>query len=180
MADPTTPVDSDVTDLTGISRTQGYEIRASEEFRYTIDRYGHWMAIRAMEPGQQCPCVRGVSEGPEPNCRICHGDGKLYTDHLVRGRVYTPKPQIGSETHVPIGQVYMHSPMIAIEPGVVIPKEADFVLELAIDVDTNEPLRPYTVRKVYKIVNVSEMRDIEGKIAFFQVKGELEAWGHAE
>ena len=160
--------------------TDDYEMQLSGELRDFIDQYGHWMAIRTVEPGQRCPCVRGVSEGPEPNCRICHGDGKLYLDHLVRGRVYTPKPLIGSETHMNIGQVYMHSPMIIVEPGVVIPKEADFVLELVIDPESNEPLRPYTIRRVYKVVNVSEMRDIEGKVTFFQIKGELEAWGHSE
>ena len=160
--------------------TSGYEMKLSEELRDSIDRYGHWLAVRKNVPGQVCPCVRGVSEGPRANCRICHGDGKLYVDHIVRGRVYTPKPAIGAETHVPIGQMYMHTPSIIIEPGVVRPNEADFILELVMNYDTNEPIRPYEVRSVFKIVNVAEMRDLAGKIAFFQIKAELEAWGHAE
>jgi len=160
--------------------TFGYEMKVAEELRDQIDRYGHWLAVRQVIPSQSCPCMRNVSEGPEPNCRICHGDGKLFVDHIVRGRVYTPKPQIGAETHVPIGQMYIHSPMFMLEPGVVTPKLADFILELVIDYDTNEPMRPYQIRNVFKIVNVAEMRDLKGKIAFFQIKCEKEAWEHPE
>jgi len=160
--------------------TTGYEMKMAEELRDQIDRYGHWLAIRQIVPGYACPCVRTVSEGPSENCRICHGDGKMYVDHIVKGRVYTAKPQLGSETHVPIGLTYIHGPTIIVEPGTVTPKEADYVLALVIDYATNEPIRPYEVRGVFKIVNVSEMRDIHGKIAFFQISAEAEAWEHPE
>ena len=160
--------------------TTNYEMKMAEEMRDLIDRYGHWLAIRTAIPGYNCPCVVDVSEGPASNCRVCHGDGKMYVDHIVRARGYTAKPQIGSEVHAPVGMIYIHGPTFLIEPGVVTPKVADYVLELVIDYDTNEPLRPYQIRDIFKIVNVAEMRDIYGKMAFYQINAEREAWGHVE
>jgi hypothetical protein len=160
--------------------TIGSEMRLIEQHRKFIEDYGYWMAVRHAVPGAKCPCIHGESEGPDDNCRICHGSGDMFVDHLVRGRKYTPRPEIGSEQRTPVGYVNIHAPMYQIESGVVRPHTTDYVMELVLDRNTGQPVRPYEIRVMYKIAHVDEMRDIQGKIAFFQIKTEEEGWEHDE
>lgn len=165
-------------DWNGFNRVTGGEMRIDEELRLFIRRYGYYVALRKSIPGA-CECVEDHTGSPDPNCRLCNGEGKRYVDHLVLGRKYTPRPEIGSEQRAPIGIAHTHAPLFITEPFTSdnsAPNTDDYLMELVLDEDLRTPIRPFKIRVAYKITHVDEMRDQNGVVAFYQIRAEEKAW----
>ena len=163
---------------TGFDTVTNGEMRVDEQLREFIHKYGYFVAWRKSIPGL-CECVKDFAGSPDPNCRLCFGEGKRFIDHLLLGRKYTPRPEIGSEQRSPLGIVHTHAPLFIIEP-LLSSKEApttdDYIVELVLDRDLRTPMRPYQIRVAYKVTHVDEMRDQKGDLAFFQMRCEEKAW----
>lgn len=165
-------------DWLGFDRVLNSEMRVDEEIRAFILKYGYYMALRKMTPGK-CECVRAFAGSPDPNCPQCFGEGKSPVDHIVYGRKYTPRPEIGSEQRAPLGTVHTHAPLFVVEPLLSsrdAPTTDDYIVELVLEPDNRTPLRPYKIRVAYKVTHVDEMRDLNGDVAFYQMRCEEKAW----
>ena len=176
LVDVVTPTKLD--DWLGFDRVTGSELRVDEEIRSFIRKYGYYMALRKTIAGQ-CECVRAFAGSPDPNCRDCFGEGKRFTDRIIFGRKYTPRPEIGSEQRAPLGVVHTHAPLFVVEPLISsqdAPTTDDYVVELVLEPDHRTPMRPYKIRVAYKVTHVEEMRDLSGDVAFYQVRCEEKAW----
>jgi len=162
----------------GFNTVTNGEVRVDEQLRDFVRKYGYFMALRKTITGL-CECVKRFAGSPDPNCRLCFGEGKRFVDHIVLGRKYTPRPEIGSEQRSPLGVVHTHGPFFIIEPFLSsqdAPTTDDYIVELVLNQDLRTPIRPYKIRVAYKVTHVDEMRDQEGDLAFFQMRCEEKAW----
>lgn len=165
-------------DWYGFDIVTGGEMRIDEQMRSLIRKYGHYIALRKTVPGK-CECVIPFAGSPDPNCRICNGEGKRYVDHILLGRRYTQRPDIGNEQRSPLGIVSPYALFFLIEPlasSQDAPTTDDYIAELVLDYDLRTPVRPFKIRDLFKITNVNELRDINGVIAFYQLRCEEGAW----
>lgn len=165
-------------DWLGFDLVTGGEMRTDEQVRQFVRKYGYYMSLRKMTMGK-CECVLAFAGSPDPNCRQCFGEGRSPVDHIVLGRKYTPRPEIGSEQRAPLGIVHTHAPLFIIEPILSsqdAPTTDDYIVELVLEPDRRTPLRPYQIRCAYKVTHVDEMRDLKGDVAFYQVRCEEKAW----
>jgi len=165
-------------DWHGFNDVTGGEMRIDEQVRAFIRKYGYYLALRKTVAGS-CECVKAMAGSPDPNCPLCFGEGKRFADHVVLGRAYTPRPEIGSEQRSPLGTVHTHAPLFVIEPLISsqdAPTTDDYVVELVLDSDLRTPVRPFKIRVAYKITHVGEMRDVKGDVAFYQMRCEEKAW----
>ena len=154
------------------------KMRIDSQVRAMIRKYGHYLALRKTVPGA-CECVKEFAGSPDPNCKLCAGIGKRFTDHISLGRIYTPRPEIGSEQRSPLGVTHGHGPMVVTEPFLSskgAPTTDDYIVELVLGPDRRTPRRPYRIRVVYKITHVDEMRDASGDVAFYQMSCEEKTW----
>jgi len=160
--------------------TKNWEMLMEPELRIMLRDYGYRMVLRKAIPGRKCSCMIPAADSPDPTCSKCLGTGSLYTDHLILGRKYTPRPNIGKEIPSPIGGVSAHSPMFFIE-AIVRPNTNDIMIELVLNPTTDEPLRTYQesfqIRVAYKITHVDEMRDVRGEKMYFQIRADERIWG---
>ena len=160
--------------------TKNWEMMAEAQLTKMLAKYGHRMVLRKAIPGKKCRCVSSVSESPIPDCDKCLGTGDLYTDHMVLGRKYTPRPNIGKEIRSPLGYVEAGSPTFILETIYRV-NTSDMIMELVLDGETDEPLRTsskgFQIRVAYRVTHSSEMRDLRGEKLFFQVRCDERVWG---
>jgi hypothetical protein len=163
-----------------VDLTKSWEMMAEAQLTKMLAKYGHRMVLRKAIPGKKCACMSEVTESPNPNCGKCLGTGDLYTDYMVLGRKYTPRPNVGKEIRSPLGIVEAHSPMFVVETIYRV-NTNDMILELVLDDETDEPLRNssdgFQMRVAYRVTHVSEMRDLRGEKMFFQVRCDERVWG---
>lgn len=165
-------------DWYGFDTALGGEMRLDEQARAMIRRYGYYISLRKTIAGS-CECVKKYAGSPDRNCPLCFGEGKRFADHIILARKYTPRPEIGSEQRSPLGIVHTHAPLFICEPllsSKMAPTTDDYIVELVLDRDLRTPVRPYKIRVAYKITHVDEMRDLNGDVAFFQMRCEEKAW----
>lgn len=156
-------------------RTKDWELLMGSSMIDMLDKYGHILALRQAVPGGLCSCIDPVTGHIVSECKDCNGTGNLFADQLGKGRLYLPRPEIGNEQDSPLGFTASPGPVAIIEPE-ISPKRNDYLLELVLD-SNGDLIRPPKIQRVYDVQNVYTLRDIDGKIAFYQIKLEEVAWG---
>jgi hypothetical protein len=154
------------------------EIDLRQEMIDLIEKRGHWFVLRQSFPGRKCQCVNPVTGDSSKDCNTCFGSGRAFIDRFVKGRKTsrTGYKQGGApEARTPIG--------LASSPDAVFyvqydqkPSQTDYVLEIALDPNDQEPVRSYKILSVFDIEEAVEFRDQGGRIEFCSLFANRMPW----
>lgn len=154
------------------------QIDLRKELKGLIDKSGHWIVVRQAVPGRICPCIDPVSQDAAKDCNVCLGNGRAYIDRFTKGRKSRPVKLVNTldmESNSSLGIVSTPETVFYFE-FYIRPTSNDYVLELALDPTTQEPLTPYSVLSVYDITDARELRDINGRIEYWAVTSQRRQW----
>ena len=149
-----------------------------EELSELVSEYGHWIVLRQAIPGRKCSCVNPVTAESRTDCNLCLGSGRAYIDKFVRGRKSRDvgiMQNIGSESRAWIGFQTSPDYVFYIE-YTTRPTQEDYVLEVKLDIEDQEPAVPVVVTNIYDISDVREMRSDQGRVEFYAVTAERQSW----
>lgn len=153
-------------------------INLRKEMNECMDNHGHWGVLRRAVPGAKCPCVNPQTDDAAGTCTLCLSTGRVYVDQFIKLRKSRPvkiTQMLGAETRAAVGQMTPTDNIFYLE-YTEMPSVQDFILELKLDFTSGEPVRPYTVIGVYDVSDSREHRDKFGRVEFFSVTAETQAW----
>jgi len=146
------------------------------EFEKFIQENGYWVALRkAMlnpnSPNVDSPTGEGLTDAPDTIT-----SGYTYTDHITKARK-SPVGILGGsdEAGSPIGLITVPKYIFYLRYS-MDPRELDWIVELAIDETTLEPIKPFKITKYYDIQDVGEQRGVDGKIIYYRCLCEESVW----
>ncbi len=146
------------------------------EFEKFIKENGYWIALRkAMlnpnSPNVDSPTGEGLTDAPDTIT-----SGYTYTDHITKARK-SPVGILGGSDEVgsTIGLITVPKYIFYLRYS-MDPRELDWIVELAIDETTLEPIKPFKITKYYDIQDVGEQRGIDGKIIYYRCLCEESVW----
>ena len=146
------------------------------EFEKFIKNNGYWIALRkAMlnpnSPNVDSPTGEGLTDAPDTIT-----SGYTYTDHITKARK-SPVGILGGSDEVgsAIGLVTVPKYIFYLRYS-MDPRELDWIVELAIDETTLEPIKPFKITKYYDIQDVGEQRGVDGKIIYYKCLCEESVW----
>ncbi len=146
------------------------------EFEKFIKENGYWIALRkAMlnpnSPNVDSPTGEGLTDAPDTIT-----SGYTYTDHITKARK-SPVGILGGSDEVgsAIGLVTVPKYIFYLRYS-MDPRELDWIVELAIDETTLEPIKPFKITKYYDIQDVGEQRGVDGKIIYYKCLCEESVW----
>lgn len=170
------------------------EIDLREEMKLMLEgneyypRRGHWVLLRRMDTRQRCFCWNKKPKGtdsfnedkgkynePTLRCPICNGEGWVYEDEPQLARRMLVSPAIGlagSEQMSDIGWMNINYIVFYMQ-YFVNPKRGDKVIEINLT-DDALPIKPYSMREMYRIAVAEPFRDQSGRIEFWRVAAKLE------
>lgn len=144
------------------------EINLRREMVRWLSRRGHWIVLRSFQATIPSAVDVQTNQTFEPSRGVY--DGRHYVDYIVRGDRRAVVPELEFDTAVGnasggIDHFYLESNVPA--------KQDDLILEVELGQD-GLPIRPYKIRRAYKIVRVEDMRDgaglVPGRVEFFQCR----------
>jgi hypothetical protein len=141
-----------------------------EELNLLKTKHGfRWIALRSARLNKKCTeCTKVIDptyNEPNPNCRSCLGTGHAFIDKLTRAYSYVVAQGFNPRTK--IGTVNTKTSVYLLDYN-ILPKEADFILELDLIESTGVPRQPFSIRKIFKINDARPMRSNRGRIEFFR------------
>jgi len=146
------------------------------EFEKFIKENGYWVALRkAMlnpnSPNADSPTGEGLTDASDTTT-----SGYTYTDHITKARK-SPVGILGGSDEVgsAIGLITVPKYIFYLRYS-MDPRELDWIVELAIDETTLEPIRPFKITKYYDIQDVGEQRGVDGKIIYYKCLCEESVW----
>jgi len=146
------------------------------EFEKFIKENGYWVALRkAMlnpnSPNVDSPTGEGLTDAPDTIT-----SGYTYTDHITKARK-SPVGILGGSDEVgsAIGLITVPKYIFYLRYS-MDPRELDWIVELAIDETTLEPIKPFKITKYYDIQDVGEQRGSDGKIIYYKCLCEESVW----
>lgn len=154
------------------------EIDLRKEIHDLIETRGHWIVLRQSYPGRMCPCVNPATGDATKNCNTCFGSGRAFVDRFVKGRKAARmgfRQGGASESRSPIGVASAPDGVFYIEYHEK-PSQSDFVLEIALDNEYQEPLLEFKVMSVYDVNEAVEYRDQKGRIEYCALFGNRLPW----
>jgi hypothetical protein len=146
------------------------------EFEKFVKENGYWIALRKVllspsSPNVDSPTGEGLTAAPDTTT-----SGHTYTDHITKARKSPVGMSGGSdELGTPIGLITVPKYIFYLRYS-MNPRELDWIVELAIDEATLEPIKPFKITKYYDIQDVSEQRGINGKIIYYRCLCEESVW----
>lgn len=140
-------------------------------FEELIKEAGHWLLLRKAVLNKPCACMnRGTIL---ESCGRCNGTGHEYVDHLIRGRRTKMIDSVQMTTDLglvatPRWHFYL--------PSNTQPNHKDWLIEIELSATDQEPIVPIKAETYYNITDVESMRDINGKLAYWDVQTEKSNW----
>ena len=164
------------------------EMKLMLEGNDVYPRRGHWVILRRMDKKKPCTCYNRVGQDgekysldkskynePELRCKICNGEGWLYSDELYLARRRLVAPVIGlagSEQMTDIGFMNVQYIVFYFQ-HYVNPSRGDKIIEIALD-DNANPIRPFVQKEIYRIAVAEPFRDQNGRIEYWRASSKLE------
>jgi len=146
------------------------------EFEKFIKENGYWVALRKAMLNPNSPNVdsstgEGLTDAPDTTT-----SGYTYTDHITKARkspvgILGGSDEVGSAIGLITVPKYIFYLRYSMEP-----RELDWIVELAIDETTLEPIKPFKITKYYDIQDVGEQRGVDGKIIYYRCLCEESVW----
>ena len=158
------------------------EIDLRQELDELINKHGHWFVLRQAVPGRLCLCIDPITKDCNPRCNICLGSGNAFIDRFVKGRKSRPvrlSQTADMESRASLGIVTVPEAVFYIQYD-IRPTELDFIIELALSINDQEPEIPYRSIGVYSITDSRELRDQGGRIEYFSITAQRKNWGQFE
>jgi len=150
-----------------------------KDFRKMIEDHGHWMVLRQAVPGRKCACVGDSGDASSSSvCNRCLGTGYAFVDRFIKGRksrqIKITQSQ-GAETRTALMQMSPTDNIFYLQHNFT-PTNLDYMMTIALDPLTQDPVRPYRVLSVHAISDVREQRDKGGRMEYYAVTAETRAW----
>lgn len=144
-----------------------------QDFASLLDKYGHWVILRKAMLDKRCRCWDSSTNEPDESCTRCNGSGYPFVDHLVLARKtkLTDSPETTSDIGKLAAPRWHFYLMRNTNPIAV-----DWILEIALDPATKEPIRPITIEKYYDIQDIEVMRVEAGEIIYYDCQVEESVW----
>lgn len=144
------------------------EINLRKEIVDWLSEHGHWVVVRSTIVERLNSEVDRESGQPSIISRGKTKTGKPYVDLIVKSDRRKSVPEeyevaTGIGTGTPGSEYFFFEHYFPVKRG-------DLIFEIELDRETQEPIAPIKIRKVYKILDPQEMRDRNGRIEFFQCK----------
>jgi hypothetical protein len=177
------------------STRPGSEIDLRAEMKLMLEgngyypRRGHWVLLRRMDARQRCFCWnqkphgtdsynedKGKYNEPALRCPVCNGEGWVYEDELQLTRRTLVSPVIGlagSEQMSDIGWMNINYVVFYMQYFVEVQK-GDKIIEIGLTEDDALPIKPYSMKEVYRIAVAEPFRDQLGRIEFWRLAAKLE------
>lgn len=154
------------------------QINIRKELKDLFDKHGHWVVLRQSLPGEKCSCISPTTDSPVPSCKICLGSGLIFVDRFVRcrkSRDVSLTQTLGAEVRSALRYLTPNEAVFYFRFDAK-PTQADYILEVALDAKTGAPVKPFKVLAVYDISDAREHRDQNGRIEFYSVTADKQAW----
>ena len=146
------------------------------EFEKFIKNNGYWIALRKVMLNPSSPNVDSPTGEGLTNASDTTTSGHTYTDHITKARK-SPVGILGGSDEVgsAIGLITVPKYIFYLRYS-MDPRELDWIVELAIDETTLEPIKPFKITKYYDIQDVGEQRGVDGKIIYYKCLCEESVW----
>lgn len=142
-------------------------------FAEVMQDYGHWVLLRKALLTQKCSCIDPATDEPRDNCNRCNGAGHPFVDHIIKARrtKLVNSVEMSTDVGFAAASTWHFYMMYNTKPS-----KEDWVLEIAIDATTNEPIIPYDIKRFYDIQDIEVMRGEGGEVVYYDCHCEESIW----
>lgn len=144
-----------------------------KEFASMIYKNGHWVMLRKALLDQKCSCVDPVTHEKDPDCALCNGSGFKFVDNIVLARKTKLVNSVEMTTDVGLAAIPQWHFYLLYNAK---PTHMDWILEIALDPVSSEPITPVKIEKYYDIQDYEVMRGDGGKIIYYDCQVEESTW----
>jgi hypothetical protein len=137
-----------------------------------LQNRGHYVFHRKAKD-RRCGCFNDVIREAKIDCPYCTGTGWLYADQKRKARkmpITDPVVAALLERSTAIGKVAISQFVFFLEHDPDwAPSLRDLILEVTLNEETGEPVKPYNIETTWDIGQVYDARDKHGRVEFWTV-----------